>query len=102
MDPLSMVMGLVASLLVQIVKRKGGGSLENILGSLGVAVGGATGLGNLGMALDPVQVAFASFASHGLLSGTEPYKVLKMGAIDALFDRLGKAVGSVASSPPPG
>lgn len=97
MDALTVLLGVAASILSQVIKRKGGGALENILGAVGLAYGGALGLGEVGMALDPVQMVFSSLVSHGVLSSTQPYQKLKLGAVDALFSGLGKAVGSVSS-----
>ena len=94
----STVVGILASLATQAVKREKAGSLENILLSIGAAVGGSSLVGTIGMTgVDPTAVAVSSFAFHGLLGSQKPMQAIKFAGIDKVLEGIGKAVSTMSS-----
>ena len=104
MDPLvvAALVGVASSLGVQAAKREHSKTLENIL----VTIGAALGLGSVtngGLDINTLVTVLSAFTWHGAVGGSTPMQALKeISLTDRLIEGVSKAVGNIASKPPPG
>lgn len=97
MDTVSVLYGIIASLITQAIKRQHAGPLENFL----VAAGGAYAVTNLPLAPfgDPntLTSVLSSYAWHGAVGTLPPMQAIKFGTVDRLVEGVGKAFDLLSS-----
>ena len=95
----SILIGVLVSLFVQMTKRTQAGTLENAGLVAGVNALAAWMAPMLGSSPDLVPAMIVSYAFHGVAGATSPMQALKLGLTDSVLSGVGKAFAGASSAP---